>query len=185
MKNKHWFSLYFVAVWATTALLIACDSGTQQSDSTEKEDSGFSLGFNKGIKKDLTTGLKTTNDGLSYAEAYLISEQNEKLSSNEMALQTSFSVVLTEVDGFKLKEGNAYPGIAISVTDAEGLEIMNTGDLLTDYKNGVTVDNAKTLTASFTVGKPMQAGKYHFKARFWDKNGKGEIISEIELKVKG
>jgi len=31
----------------------------------------------------------------------------------------------------------------------------------------------------------MQAGKYNFKARFWDKNGKGKMSSEIELNIKG
>lgn len=189
MKNKHWFSAYFVAVWAITTLLIACDSNTKNNFTeaipATKEESGFSFGFSKGIKKDITTGLKTTNDGLSYDEVFLVNDQNEKLSSNEMALQTSFSVVLTDVDGFRLKTGNAYPGIAIVVSNAEGLEIMNTGDLLAEYKNGVALQDAKTLTASFTVGKPMQTGKYHFKARFWDKNGKGEIISELDLNVKG
>ncbi len=182
MKNKNWFSIYFIAVWAISALLIACDSGSQKSN--EKEE-GFSFGFSKGVKKDLKTGLKTSHDELSYDEVYLVNPQNEKLNSNVMPLQTSFSVVLTDVEGFKTKNNNVYPGIAIVITDDKGLEIMNTGDLLANYKDGVPTQDAKTLTASFTVGEPMQQGNYHFKARFWDKNGKGEIISEMDLKVKG
>src|SRR5262245_31143711 len=132
-----------------TCLVLTLNSLSCSNSGSEK---GFQASFAKGVKKDLSTGMKTSYNGLSLEEDYLVDENDEQLSSNEIKMGSKFSVVLTGVENFKLENDRAFPGLSIIVKDETGKEVMNTGDLFSDYANGFSKEESETLRASLTVG---------------------------------
>jgi hypothetical protein len=139
--------------------------------------------ISKGFKKDVTLGLSTSWDGLNMKDAYLMDlETKTRLNTNEVALDKKIAIVVTGVDNLTEKDGKVMPSIDIQVADEANNVLYDGKDLL---KSEYSKENASTLDATLTIGSPMESGKsYTMKARFYDKNGTGEIKSEILLKVK-
>ncbi len=169
-------------------LFVACggskDSTSDSSDSTNT-DSGFHFSASAGVKLDVNTGTKTSYSGFSVDEIYIVDAQDAQLSSNEVALNTKFSIVYQGIENYTLKDGKAFPGLSIEVTDAAGNFMLNEADLFSASSEGYSAEDAAVLRGSVTVGNPMKSGgTYHCKIRVFDKNSNAEIISELDFKVK-
>jgi len=178
------------SVFILCSLLFSCDSKEKKEDDklssdstkTEKSKDVESNGISEGGKKDFATGMKTTYDGLSFDEIYLLNENKEKVTKTEFKLESKVLFDVVGIKGYKSENGKVHVGISVDVADESGKIIINLGDLLADKAEGYNEKDASELTASLTVGKPMEVGKKYFvKARFWDKKGKGEIKSEVEI----
>jgi hypothetical protein len=144
-----------------------------------------SVKFSAGVKKDLMTGLKVTNSGLSLEEAVLASGE-KRLSKGEAELGTKVKIVFTGVSGFTAKDGKVFPGASLKVTGPDGAVILENEDMYAKYsETGVTEEQASELSVALTMGDPMEAGKaYHCAARVWDKNSTGQINAEVDLTAK-
>ena len=89
------------------------------------------------------------------------------------------------IENYTLKDGKAFPGLSLLVTDASGTDILNETDLFASYTEGVSPEDAAVLRGSVTVGNPMKSGEtYHCKMRVFDKNSDAEITSELAFEVK-
>jgi hypothetical protein len=143
------------------------------------------FGFNIGTKKDLRTGLSTKNNGLGYDEVY-VTANGKKLTSNKAALGSKLIMQFTGVDGFKEVKGKVYPGLSMYIGDKSGKKIAEFDDLFNEYTaKGMSVDMASSLQATLNTGAPMKKNTdYIWKVRIWDKKGKGEIVSEMILKME-
>ena len=121
-----------------------------------------SCNFSTGIKKDLTTGLTSVNNGLSAEDIFLKEYEGARLSNNKVKLGSKISL--------------AAAGI-------ENLEVINLPDAFADMVNGSTEDETKTLNATLTTGDPMVVGEtYHLYVRFFDKQKKeSEIVSNVDI----
>jgi hypothetical protein len=141
--------------------------------------------FSAGVKKDLMTGLKVANSGLSLEDSYL-SAGEQRLSNHEAELGTKVRIVFTGVSGFTAKEGKVFPGGSLKVTGPAGEVVLDNADMYAKYsETGVTEEQASELSVALTMGDPMEAGKaYHCVARLWDKNGKGQIVAEVDLTAR-
>jgi hypothetical protein len=142
-------------------------------------------GCNVGVKKDLISGLKVANNGLALEDAYL-SVNGQKTSASEFSLKTEVDFIATGVKGFIEKDSMAYIGASMTIIDKNNKEIMSYPDLFASYDStGVNPADAEQVTVMLTVGNPMVVGEtYLWKTRIWDKNGKGEITSEMKITVK-
>ncbi len=136
-------------------------------------------------KTDSPTGLKVANTGLDIEESYLAVGQ-ERLKNNEVDMGTRVFLYLRGVGGFSPKEGRVYPGASMTVTGPDGETVIDEKDLYAQFDgSGVSVEDAKSLSLSLLTGSPMAGGKtYVWKARIWDKLGKGQITSEVKIKIK-
>jgi hypothetical protein len=186
MKNINHLTIYLFPFFCV--LLFACggskDSSADTGDSTDT-DSGFSFSASAGVKLDVNTGAKTSYSGFSVDEIYIVDANDKQLTSNEVELDTKFSIVYQGIENYTLKDGNAFPGLSLQVTDASGADVLSNADLLASYTEGVSVEDATVLRGSVTVGEPMKSGEtYHCKIRVFDKNGDAEITSELDFKVK-
>jgi len=143
------------------------------------------ISCNVGVKKDLNTGLKITNNGLTYDVSYL-SFANQKTTDNEFPLDTTIDLIIGGIKGYTEKDSMVYIGASLSVFDKENKQILNYPDLFSDYETtGVTPAQAEAITLTLRTGKPMVAGEsYIWKSKIWDKKGKGEINSEVEIKIR-
>lgn len=145
---------------------------------------GFSLSASAGVKKDLNTGTKTTYKGFAVEEIFVVDSEDKELSSNEIPIDTKFSIVYQGIKNYTLKEGKAFPGLSLQVTDATGAYILNEADLLATYADGFSEEDASVMRGSVTIGEPMVSGEtYHCKIRVFDKNSDAEIVSELDFKV--
>ncbi len=146
---------------------------------------GCSVQFSVGTKKDLATGLSASWKGLSLEAAQLVVD-GQALSSNEVELGKKAVIRLSGVGGFKARGDKVFPGASMLVTDAAGGTVLDVKDLFeTKAQEGVSVGDAEVITLSLNTGDPMTKGAvYHWVARVWDKNGKGEINAKIDVKIK-
>lgn len=184
-KINHFFS-YLIPFFCV--LLFACggskDSTSDSGDSTNT-DSGFHFSASAGVKLDANTGTKSSYSGFSVDEIYIVDAKDDQLSSNEVALDTKFSIVYQGIENYTLKDGKVFPGLSLQVTDSNGADVVSEADLLASYTEGVTESEASVLRGSVTVGEPMKSGEtYHCKIRVFDKNSDAEITSELDFKVK-
>jgi hypothetical protein len=145
----------------------------------------LTFGFNIGTKKDLLTGLSTKNNGLGYDEVYVMAD-GKKLSSSKVTLGSKLIMQFAGVEGFKEVKGKVYPGLSMYIGDANGKKVAEFDDLFNEYTaEGMPVDMAASLQATLNTGAPMKKSvDYKWKVRIWDKKGKGEIVSEMILKMK-
>jgi hypothetical protein len=164
-------------ILAITLLLVTGCSNTGKD--------GFSIGFSKGVKADLSTGAKTTYSGFAVENVYVVDAEDNQLSDNEVPLDSKFSIVYEGIENYSLKEGKAFPGLSLQVTDETGADVLNEADLFSSYTEGFEVETASVLRGTVTVGNPMQAGKtYQCKIRVFDKQSDAEIVTTLEFKVK-
>jgi hypothetical protein len=167
--------------------LTSCGGSSSSSESKDSTDtnSGFQFSASAGVKMDINTGTKTNYSGFAVDDIYIVDSEDKQLTSNEVALDTKFSIVYEGVKNYSLKDGKAFPGLSLQVTDAAGGYILNESDLLASYTDGFSAEDASVLRGSVTVGNPMISGStYHCKIRVFDKNSKAEIVSELDFKVK-
>jgi hypothetical protein len=138
-----------------------------------------------GVNKDLLSGLKMANNTLTYTEAGL-QVNDQKVTTNEFDLSTKVKLVVEGVTGFTMQDSLVYPGASMQVIDKDGKAVLDYPDLFAQYDStGVFVTDAEYLSMSLTIGDPMVAGEtYHWKMKFWDKKGSGDITAEMDVKVK-
>ena len=142
-----------------------------------------SCNFSTGIKKDLTTGLTSVNNGLSAEDIFLKEYEGARLLNNKVKLGSKISLAAAGIENFELKDGKVYPGCQIILTDKNKKEVINLPDAFADMVNGSTEDETKTLNATLTTGDPMVVGEtYHLYVRFFDKQKKeSEIVSNVDI----
>ncbi len=142
--------------------------------------------FSKGIKKDLKTGLSLTYDGFTVEEAVLLDAAGNPLSSNQVKLNEPIKIRVNGIEGFKVINGQVFPGASILVTDRSARQtILDEPDLFTAYDaQGCSPEDAGTITLTVTVGDPIVPDStYIWKSQIWDKKGQARISIELEFKV--
>ncbi len=137
-----------------------------------------------GVNKDLLTGLSYSYKGLSVEDAYLTVD-NKKLSSNELEYGKKAYIILSGVEGFETDNGRVRIGCNIQLADAAGNIVLSADDAYAAFdEEGFDPEEVGMLNISLTIGTPIEAGnEYNWKAHFWDKNGEGEIDTEINIKI--
>lgn len=146
---------------------------------------GCEYNFSEGVNKDLLSGLKVENSGLTYDEAYLTVD-NQRTTDTSFDLGTEVYMNFTGVDYFEEVDGMVYPGAMMVVADSNGKEIMEEDDLFAQYdETGVDPQLAADMYVSLMIGDPMKSGEqYTWYAKIWDKKGDGKIEGTMELEVK-
>lgn len=141
--------------------------------------------FSAGKKKDFQTGLSVSHDGFTIDESYLVGPDNTRKADNKVPLNSTVAIVLEGVQNYELKDGKAYPGLMLTVTDAAGKPVLDEQDLLANY-DGFAPSDAAVLRGTVTAGNPMRSGEtYHVRMRVWDKNKfENEIVAEVDIDVE-
>jgi hypothetical protein len=168
-----------------SAILVCLPFLLASCGGSSDKNGGFSFSASTGVKMDLSTGTKTSYSGFSVEEIYIVDAEDNSLSNNEIPLDTKFSIVYQGIANYTLKDGKAFPGLSMQVTDAAGNFVLNEADLFSNSTEGYSTEDASVLRGTVTVGTPMQSGEtYHCKIRVFDKNSEAEIVSELDFTVK-
>jgi hypothetical protein len=145
----------------------------------------WSCNFSVGTNKDFTTGLSYNYNGFAVDEVLLVGPDNVAMSNNEVQLNTEIAIVAQGITNYDLKDGKAFPGLMLSLTDKAGNSILDEADLFANGE-GYSATDASILRGSLTVGAPMKSGEtYHLKTRIWDKTKpENELTAEVDIVVK-
>jgi predicted small secreted protein len=140
--------------------------------------------FSRGVKKDLKTGLSFNYNGFRVDDVLLVDPTNQAMSSNKVQLNTKIAIVAIGVSNYGVKDGKAFPGMMLSLTDKQGSPIISAADLF-EGTAGFPPEKATELRGNITIAKPIVAGQtYHVKIHIWDKVTPGnEINAEADLVV--
>ena len=137
-----------------------------------------------GTMTDTATGMRTTSSGLSCTDATLTVD-GVKLASNAIPMGKKIVLRYEGVRGFNKQNGRVFPGASMTVTDPSGAVVGEFADLFGQYTTaGMDPKTAGRISLTLTTGKPMKTrAAYRWKARVWDKKGKGEIRSEMTINM--
>lgn len=141
--------------------------------------------FSAGAKKDFSTGLSYSYNGFVVQNVRLIDQANNAMISNKVQLNTEVAITALGIHNYGVKDGKAFPGMLLLVTDSTGKPVINVADLFADNQ-GYPPERATELRGTITVAKPMAAGQtYHVKMHIWDKVTAGnEVNAETDLVVE-
>jgi len=141
--------------------------------------------FSAGTKKDLISGLSVSYNGFTISEAVLVDAQNERKLNNEVDLNSTVAIVVQGIANYELKDGHAFPGLDLIVTDKAGVAVLEGMDILAN-EEGYTPEDAAVLRGTITAGNPMVAGEtYHAKMKIWDKLKPESVIDvQVDIVVK-
>jgi hypothetical protein len=142
--------------------------------------------FSKGTSKDFATGLSYSYNGFAVKQVALVGPDNAIMNTNEVVLNTQIALVVEGLTNYELKDGKAFPGMMMTVTDKAGVAVISEADLFAEGKEGYSPTDAAVLRGTITIGNPMVSGEtYHAIIRIWDKVKPGhELTAEVDLTVK-
>jgi hypothetical protein len=134
--------------------------------------------------KDSETGLAVRTQGFTVRESYLAGPDKTPMHGNQVALNTKIEIVLEGVENYSLKNGKAFPGLMLTVTDKQGYAVIEEADLF-PLETGYDPTEASTVRGLIRIGAPMKSMEtYHVKMRLWDKvKPENEVIAEADLEV--
>ncbi|MBN1388240.1 MAG: hypothetical protein JW965_07320 [Bacteroidales bacterium] len=142
----------------------------------------FSCDSSKSVSKDLVTGLTTRGDGLSCQDVYL-SDGEQEINRNTFTYGEIVYVNFENIEGFKKKDENAFPGMQLCVVNPTGDTVMHYPDLYADYQEGINI-SPLLLQANLTVADPIHSdGEYTLYINIWDKNGEGTFEATLDFDV--
>lgn len=142
----------------------------------------MSCDSSKSVSKDLVTGLTTRGDGLSCEDVYL-SDGEQEINRNTFTYGEIVYVNFENIEGFKKKEENAFPGMQLYVLNQSGDTVMHYHDLYADYQEGINI-SPLLLQANLTVADPIHSGgEYTLYINIWDKNGEGTFEAILDFDV--
>ena len=141
--------------------------------------------FSVGSNKDFSTGLSYGYNGFAVDEVLLVGPDNTVMSNNEVALDTKVAILAQGIRNYELRDGKAFPGVMLKLTDKAGNAILDEADLFAS-SDGFSTADAGILRGTVTVGNPMKSGEtYTLMMRIWDKNKPAnELTATVDLVVK-
>lgn len=141
--------------------------------------------YSKGAKKDLRTGLSFNYNGFGVQDVILVDPANKLMTDNKVQLNTKIAIAALGIYNYGLKDGKAYPGMMLLVSDEKGMPVLKIADLF-EGDQGHPPAEATELRGDITIARPMVAGEtYHVKLRIWDKvKADNELNAETDLVVQ-
>ncbi|MFY0631698.1 MAG: hypothetical protein JXR05_15140 [Flavobacteriaceae bacterium] len=131
--------------------------------------------------------LKVVSKNVEYSNAYLWNQNKKKgIFNKTIDLETPVMLIIEGVDGFEEKEGKVFPILSIGLRDADGENVIDSGNLFKDYgKNGVSAKDLKEqLHAEFTLNSGIVNNPYKLKVILKDTKSSKKLIVTSELNFK-
>lgn len=164
---KH-IKLTIMSVLLLSTMLNGCGGSSKENpesvkvdDMEIKENEITSTDGTRGFKGDIdNTNLQTIYEGLTFENVYLVDGDDKKINSEEVPLNSKFSIVFDGIQNYTLVNGKAFPKLSMMVTGDKG-PVVDEKNLLASYTEGLSPEDAAVLRGTVTVGEPMESGKQY------------------------
>lgn len=168
-------------------MLMSCSGSGSAGDAPEIDDNNQTSMKSEGggALFDNDTELQTGFKELTVDRVYIVDAADKKISDSHIPMNTKFSIIYEGVTHYALKDGNAFPAMAMLVTDDNQQPVISHDNVLSSYAEGLNTNDAGVLRATVTTGEPMKPGSYSCSVTITDKNNKNAfIMSTWQFQVK-
>lgn len=145
----------------------------------------FEVSFSFKVNK--STLLMTESNKTSFAEIYLYNPAQEVvILDNSIKLSEEVFLLVEGMKGFKVENGNVFPGMAIKAVDNNGNIILNESDLFSEYdKTGVaeTDFNAQVMSRFRFTGTQIRS-PVKCTVKISDKKSDAFLVTYFDLILK-
>jgi hypothetical protein len=131
--------------------------------------------------------LKVETNGVSYDEAYLYSQANNRIiNDGAIKFDDNNYLIIEGLKGFKEENGMVFPGLSLSITDAANKVILNIDDLFSEYnETGIAVsDFTSRVSAHFKITGDEANNPLHCMMIVNDKKSDAAIRITTEMTLK-
>ncbi len=163
---------------AIEILMAACTGSTNETASGLKvTDETTTLNADGvGARFDDDTSLQTGYQVLEISDVYIVNGDDIKIRSSKLEQNSKFSIIFEGIKNYALKDGKAFPGMALQLTDSNQNPIIGESDLLAGYADGLSLEDASVLRATITISDSMMPGNYICSVEITDKNNPEAVI---------
>ena len=188
MNTMNNLTFFFLSM-ATEIFIAGCaGSGTvgeTGSDITVTETTTTLSAGNSGATYDNDTELSTGYQVLNFTDVYIVDGNDKRIKGQKVPSGSKFSILYEGVKNYTLKDGKAFPAMALQLSDSGQQIIIGEPDLLASYAGGLSPEEAATLRATITLTDSMQPGNYICSIQITDKNNpEASIITTWSFDVK-
>lgn len=138
--------------------------------------------FNQSVNKDLVTGAYARGDGLG-VDNMILNINGEKSRRTEFEFGEMVQLEFNDVTGLKREDGQAYPGLALYITDHNKDTIVSNNNLLVNMTEGTDLSPLK-LDATFAAAFPFgENNAYKVHVDIWDTKGDGTFHYDMPFTI--
>jgi len=142
----------------------------------------YGCNFNKSVKTDQVTGIKTVGSGLTCPDVYL-SMDGEKTGRTTFIYGEKIMLNFNDIQGFTKVGENIFPGLSSFITNESGDTVYRIDDFFLEYTDGVNNLPALLPIIMITTDPAHSNGKYFQSVHIWDKNGTGTFSATVPYRV--
>ena len=140
------------------------------------------LGFSQTKSVALLTGAKITNYGLSFKDIEFELDEDTWIS-NRLPLNKEFKIIMNKPSslGFKVENGNCYPGIALLLLKPNRDTIANIPNYYT-FSDGLDASMMTKLSVTLNFTDPFKTGdSLVLVTTFYDTKGENKTLIEFPM----
>jgi hypothetical protein len=133
-----------------------------------------------------TNGITMNIKGFKISEAGLYFEDGTKVpEDNTIELNQKVIMYAVVESGYKTAGGKVFPGSSERIVLSNGYEVLNTGDLFEQYKDGVKAEDGKYISLKAMMTQiDDKSMEITVSFKIWDKKGTSFISGSYKLHIK-
>ncbi len=138
-------------------------------------------------KTKIKNNIQLKTNGFKVSQAYLTFDDGTAVpQDNKVELDQKITLLLIIDEGWKITDGQVYPGASEKITLSNGFEVLNNEDLFTAYnEKGVTAEDARYISLKAKITKLDNKNNYIIvKFRVWDKKGTSSLTGSYKFFIK-
>jgi len=147
--------------------------------------SSFTAQFYFTVERDKS--ILVESNKVSCREIYLFVKEREKvIIGNTLVFDERTYMIFEGLSGFTEENDMVFPGLGIKITDADGLNVVTSEDLFSQYnKSGIPVSDFKdAVSSNFIIPVSQIKNPLHCEIAIWDKKSDVKIVAKTDLNIK-
>lgn len=130
-------------------------------------------------------GIELNEKGLIAEQAFLVSEDGKLIPGDNKIEVGQWVGLRLILNGWDQKDGKVFVDAEEQITTSDGKQLLDQKNLFQDYAEGLSSEDAKTLTVSARITAIDKLYDYFTVAfRVWDKRNQNEISGSYKLYLK-
>jgi len=139
------------------------------------------------VEKVFDNGIKLSMKGFVVSSAKLYFEDGTQVpEDNTVELNQKIVMQVVLDTGYKVMGGKVFPGGSEKITLDNGYEVLNSGDMFTQYdKTGVAAEDGKYVSLKAVMTQLNDKSKaINVVFRIWDKKSSSQVTGSYQFHIK-
>ena len=133
----------------------------------------------------IRNGIQLKENGLKVEQAFLVFEDGKLVPSDNKVDIGQWIGLRLILNGWQQKQGKVFVDAEEQITTNDGKQLLDQKDLFKEYADGLSSEDAKTITVSARITAIDKLYDYFTVTfRVWDKQSQKEISGSYKLYLK-